>query len=537
MLCGGFSESKSKRLTLDDVDGGIFIKALDVWLGKEDFHLELGEVQHLALVADRFQMYDVLSVLEEALIGQLDMEMCGEFLVWSRRFGMQLLEAAALTMAAKRFEKFVLTAGFMRIGEEELGILIDNDRLVARNEETVWEAVVGWTKSAAGGMRRRGVLGKIRFPLMAEEYLACRVEGMVDGEDADWMKSVVAEAQRAKAARREGAVFEFELLGQKALLDRVGLGVRWEEYMEGQELRLRGHRRVTSIAACDGRVCSGADDGSIRVWSRASGEYERTLLADASEVGSNFHRSALAVWEDRLISGHGSGKLQVWNVATGECDQVFEGHNSPVFALAVCGSRLAVGFLDGRIEVWAKAAGALWVWERRLPGHRSGVCSLAGWQDKLASGSDDPAGSIRVWDLGTGALEAKLAGLRGPTWALVVHGDRLFSASFNAGGPECSIQAWALGTWAGLRTLEVRGQGEGQFVCSLAVSGSKLVGGFRNRIGNSPAEVRVWGLEEFDLQQTLLQPANSGGVYALLAVDGEVWAGVGKEVVAWGRTQ
>ncbi len=71
MLCWGFSESKSKRLTLDDVDGGIFIKALDVWRGKRDCQeLELGEVQQLALVADRFQMHDVLSVLEEALMGQ-----------------------------------------------------------------------------------------------------------------------------------------------------------------------------------------------------------------------------------------------------------------------------------------------------------------------------------------------------------------------------------------------------------------------------------------------------------------------------------
>jgi hypothetical protein len=30
---------------------------------------------------------------------------------------------------------------------------------------------------------------------------------------------------------REGAVLELELLGQKAMLDLVGLGVRWEEYV------------------------------------------------------------------------------------------------------------------------------------------------------------------------------------------------------------------------------------------------------------------------------------------------------------------
>jgi hypothetical protein len=66
---------------------------------------------------------------------------------------------------------------------------------------------------------------------MAEEYLRDRVVDTVREEI--WMSCVVADALRAKAARREGAVFEFELLGQKALEDRVRLGVHWEEYREG----------------------------------------------------------------------------------------------------------------------------------------------------------------------------------------------------------------------------------------------------------------------------------------------------------------
>ncbi len=46
--------------------------------------------------------------------------------------------------------------------------------------------------------------------------------------------------------------------------------------------------------------------------------------------------------------------------------------------------------------------------------------------------------------------------------------------------------------------------------------------------------LRVWGLEELELQHTLPQPADSN-VYALLVLDGEVWGGVGTEVVVWGR--
>ncbi len=52
------------------------------------------------------------------------------------------------------------------------------------------------------------------------------------------------------------------------------------------------------------------------------------------------------------------------------------------------------------------------------------------------------------------------------------------------------------------------------------------------RVGRGQREVRVWGLAELDLQQTLLQPADAS---ALVAVDGEVWGCSEKEVVVWGR--
>jgi WD40 repeat protein len=134
---------------------------------------------------------------------------------------------------------------------------------------------------------------------------------------------------------------------------------------------------------------------------------------------------------------------------------------------------------------------------------------------------------IRVWDAGTGALDATLAGHSGGVLALVVHGDRLLSASRDG-----TIRAWALGTWAGLRTVEAYGREERRFPICLAVSGSKLVSGSAGFGVRGQGEVRVWGLAELDLQQTLRQPHY---VNALVAVDGDVWGGAGKEVVVWGR--
>jgi hypothetical protein len=111
-------------------------------------------------------------------------------------------------------EEFAQTAGFMLLGEEALSILLYDDGLVARSEEAVWDSVIRWNGvSAVKGVAWRGVVGKIRYSLMGEEYLGNRVVGMVGGKDGEWMAGVVAEALRAKEARREGAVLELSCWG------------------------------------------------------------------------------------------------------------------------------------------------------------------------------------------------------------------------------------------------------------------------------------------------------------------------------------
>jgi WD40 repeat protein len=195
----------------------------------------------------------------------------------------------------------------------------------------------------------------------------------------------------------------------------------------------------------------------------------------------------------------------------------------------MCGPRLASGGFDGSVKLWgAGAAGAL-ACERELRTGAGAVHALAGWRGKVASGHSDR--SIRVWDAATGAHDATLAGHEGPVYALVVHGGRLLSGSWDG-----TIRAWALGTWAGLQTVEAHGPapyGQAAGVRCLAVSGSKLVSGSMG-VGGVRGEVRVWGLEEVDLRRTLVQPDDSD-VSALVAVGGEVWAAVGRNVVVWGR--
>jgi hypothetical protein len=110
-----------------------------------------------------------------------------------------------------------------------------------------------------------------------------------------------------------------------------------------------------------------------------------------------------------------------------------------------------------------------------------------------------------------------------------VHGGRLLSASFDG-----TVRAWAVGTWAALRTVEAYPRGADLYPRCLAASGPHLVCGSCSCSGDSRCEVRVWGLEVLDARHALLQPAGDE-VDALLALEGEVWAAVGKALVVWGR--
>ena len=68
MLCGSFIESTDKKVAIEDVGRKAFGKAMDMWCGRlNDVEMALDEVKVLAGVADRFQMAELASALDEAL--------------------------------------------------------------------------------------------------------------------------------------------------------------------------------------------------------------------------------------------------------------------------------------------------------------------------------------------------------------------------------------------------------------------------------------------------------------------------------------
>jgi len=115
--------------------------------------------------------------------------------------------------------------------------------------------------------------------------------------------------------------------------------------------------------------------------------------------------------------------------------------------------------------------------------------------------------------------------------ALVSCGQRLISCS-----EDKTVKVWSMATWACLQTVRTYPAGSEQYIRSLAVSGSTLVGGSWS-LEHSHAEeyeVRVWDLETMEPLHTLRQPAGDY-VVGLASDGGEVWGAVGEGLVVWGR--
>jgi len=233
MVCGGFKESAAKRLEIDEVDQRDFEQVLDLWWGKGAVQaMELEAVARLASVAERFQIAEVGSALEEGVMRELRVGVCGEMLTGCCGAGLSRVEAAAHRLALEHFEDVAETEVFMRMGEEVLGNLLESDELLAESEERVLECVVRWMQGGEGGLRGRGLLSKIRFALMGGYNLRWRLAEVFPQDHAEWIEGLVREALRLKAGGMSGVEAEGGLLGPKAAVSRALMEVWWDQYSQ-----------------------------------------------------------------------------------------------------------------------------------------------------------------------------------------------------------------------------------------------------------------------------------------------------------------
>ena len=219
----------------------------------------------------------------------------------SRRLRLRRVEEAAWGIAVRQ-----LTAAFRGLDEETAGKLVEEDWLGVRKEEEAFEGLVYWIKGCAlRGLWGRELLEKIRLGVMEEGYLEETARGMVPEQHREWMEGLVGEALRAMVVVQAKATVEVGQLGAKALTRR-----RYREGGGGR--RLQGHSRlVSALEECDGRMCGGSWDGSIRVL-RANLRLDG--LGEGARVGCRHWRAAagagvlLALFLFALRCGVASGE-------------------------------------------------------------------------------------------------------------------------------------------------------------------------------------------------------------------------------------
>ncbi|MEX2120603.1 MAG: WD40 repeat domain-containing protein [Pirellulales bacterium] len=271
----------------------------------------------------------------------------------------------------------------------------------------------------------------------------------------------------------------------------------------GEIRRLEGHAdKVTSLAPVgEGRLLSGGDDKTMRLWNLEMGKQLRVF-----EGHTNFVLSVAASADGRrALSGSGgefrNGRfspgsdktMRLWDLETGKELRKFPQQAAPVWC---------VRFLpDGRraVSVSGEGENALRLWDlesgrevRRIGGKHSGQGVAVSSDGKyVVAASAPPDLSVRIWELETGEevrrLEGHQAVVRGADFS--PDGTRILTGggNFVSGGLDTSIRLWDAETGRELRRLD----GHEQLVWCVAFSPD----GRRALSGSVDGSVRLWDLE------------------------------------------
>ena len=258
----------------------------------------------------------------------------------------------------------------------------------------------------------------------------------------------------------------------------------WDVYT-GQCLQtLEGHKRGINCVAIlrDGRVVSGSGDNTLRVWDAASGQCLQTFDGYTDMI------ICIAVLPDgRVVSGSRDDTLRVWDVTTGQCLQILKEHKRSVYTVAVLpDGRVVSGSGDSTLRVWDTTSGQCL---QTLEGHKGWIRCVCVLPNKsVVSGSDD--NTLRVWDASSGQCLQTFEGHNGGIRCVAVLSDRQMLSGSNDG----TLRVWDTATGQCLQTLEGHKRG---ISCLAVFPDGRVVS------GSDDSTLRVWDTTSGQCLQTL----------------------------------
>ena len=220
---------------------------------------------------------------------------------------------------------------------------------------------------------------------------------------------------------------------------------------------------VYSVAfSADGQtIATGSDDGTVRLWDRASGN-EIANRPPAHEPNRAVRSVVFSPSGDQLVSGGNDGTVRMWNSRTGQQIIWPAVDRTPVMSVAFnpAGDRVVVGLGDGSVQTLDGRT--LQPAERRVRGTR--VCREQRRRSVRTDTGSSPAERITLCASGTRTHEA----IGDP---LIGHHGRVSSVALNrdgtrimSGGLDGSVRVWTR-----LREYRHR-QGSERFAVSRSVA-------------------------------------------------------------------
>jgi hypothetical protein len=229
---------------------------------------------------------------------------------------------------------------------------------------------------------------------------------------------------------------------------------------------LAGHTEwVWAMAISDGMLFTGSDDSTIKIWDLNTKTSLATLTGHTASpysalVGRTGGVFSLAVSDGKLFSGAEDCTIKIWDLNTKACIATLRGHKNTVTSLAVSNGELISGSSDGMLKFWNLNTRACIA---SLEGHLGEVTFLGFFGGELFSASAD--NMIKIWDLNRKTCLGTLAEHTGAIRFLDFFGGKLFSAS-----ADHKIKIWDLNTKSCLATIA----GDTDRLLSNAVSEGKL---------------------------------------------------------------
>ncbi|MBI1382063.1 MAG: protein kinase [Planctomycetaceae bacterium] len=394
-----------------------------------------------------------------------------------------------------------------------------------------------------------GDVAQVGADVLAADFLSDGTLAALRALDGDRVEFSVWDASSGRQRlRREFALLDSVPRRVTATRTRSGLGLALHPAGREAALGLPDGRLLlvsTDSAAAEPRELEHPEALGADADARADADFQRNL-----DICRHLTWSAKGEWLAVALGTRGGADVAVYepargNTAVRQLPRV--GRRATALRFDPLVARLAVGYEDGAVGLWPMGPAEPHAEPALLLGHRTALADIVFSPDgrRLASVSDGPTGTVRIWNAGTAELLTVVRRPTGPPRRLLWAGDSLAGISEDrelvvwsaADGSQVGVQRgheaecvalglaqdgerlWSLdrgGRWCAwdfrvdAALTELRPRRLATQTLDLSADGSRVL---LTRVGMP----EVWDAEALETMHTLQAPGVRGDAYFLEA--------------------